>query len=282
MSSTKTTRPNANFGAMTDIFSGISSNYNALVLQINRHMTNHVQLLASYTYAHALDYGQNASTFSDTNDLLVPTNIKAEYGNSIFDIRNRVVASAVIESPWRVHGWLSYLTDNWQLAPIYASQSGLPYALVTSGTLSSFVASTATDPETGYVTTTTYSGFGAGVNGSNGRKGIDAVGRNTFRMKRTINMDLRLSKKIRFTERYSAELLAEAFNIFNHQNVTGVSNTGYSVSTSGTVKTGDTTTPCTSAAPCLSYGSSFGSVTNSNSNFAYTPRQVQIGFRFFF
>jgi len=281
ISTTNGTRPNPNYGAMTDIFSGINSSYNALVLGVNRRMTDHLQLMASYTWAHAIDYGQNASTFSDANDLLVPTNIGLERGNSIFDIRNRVIASAVIESPWHVNGFLGYLANDWQLSPIYSSQSGLPYSLVTSGTPPSF-STASTDPNTGDVTTTTYSALGGGVNGSNGRKGIDVAGRNTYRMKRTIDMDLRLAKSIKFGDRLSAELLAEAFNIFNHQNVTAVNNTAYIISTTGTVSTANGTVACSTAAPCLSYNSAFRSVTNSNSNFAYTPRQIQIGFRFFF
>jgi hypothetical protein len=122
------------------------------------------------------------------------------------------------------------LTNDWLLAPIVSAQNGLPYSLVTSGTPPSVAV---TDPGNG--TVTTFAPLGAGVNGSNGRKGIDVVGRNTFQMPRTVNMDLRLSKKIRFGERYSAELIGEAFNLFNHQNVTGINNTGYIVSTSGTV-----------------------------------------------
>jgi hypothetical protein len=263
-------RPNQSYGALSEIFSGVSSNYNAFVVQLNRRMTNHLQLLGSYTWAHALDYGQNGSTFSDTNDLLVPSNIKPEYGNSIYDIRNRFVASAVIESPWHMSGPLGYVTNDWQLSPIYSSQSGLPYSLVTSGTPTF---TTAAD-ESG--NTITYGGLGGGINGSNGRKGIDIFGRNTFRMKRTIDMDLRLSKSIKFNERFRAELIGEAFNIFNHQNVTGVNNTGYFIGSTAA-------NPVTKAVSAtLSYNSSFGSVTNSNSNFAYTPRQIQIGFRFFF
>lgn len=261
-------RPNPNLGAMSEIFSGISSNYNALAIQLNRRMTKHVQFMASYTWSHSLDFGQNATTFSDTNDLLVPTNIHLEYGNSIFNVPNRLVANAIVESPWHVNGPLGYLTNDWQLSPIYAAQSGLPYSLVTSGNPPTSTTST-TDPVTGDVTTVTIKPLGGGVNGSNGRKGIDVIGRNTFQMKRTINMDMRLSKRVRFGDRYSAEVLGEAFNIFNHQNVTGVNNTGYFVG--GTF-----------AAPTLSFNSPFGSVTNSNSNFAYSPRQIQIGFRFFF
>jgi hypothetical protein len=271
------TRPNGSFGAMSEIFSGISSNYNALALQVNRRMTSHLQFTANYTWAHSLDFGQNASTFSDTNDLLVPTDIRGEYGNSIFDVRNRFVASAVAESPWHVGGWVGYLTNDWLLAPIVSAQNGLPYSLVTSGTPPSVAV---TDPGNG--TVTTFAPLGAGVNGSNGRKGIDVVGRNTFQMPRTVNMDLRLSKKIRFGERYSAELIGEAFNLFNHQNVTGINNTGYIVSTSGTVTNSAGTATCSSSVPCLSYNSAFGTVTSSNSNFAFSPRQIQIGFRFLF
>jgi hypothetical protein len=271
------TRPNGNFGSMTQIFSGISSNYNALALQLNRRMTRHVQFTANYTWAHSLDYGQNQTTFSDTNDLLVPTDVRGEYGNSILDVRHRFVASALAESPWHVGGWLGYLANDWLLAPLVSAQTGLPYSLVTSGTPPSL---SATNPGDG--TVTTFAPLGAGVNGSNGRKGIDVVGRNTFRMPRTVNMDLRLSKKVRFGERYSVELIGETFNLFNHQNVTGVNNTGYIVSTTGTVTNSTGTVSCSTTAPCLSYNSAFGTVTSSNSNFAYSPRQIQIGFRFLF
>ncbi|HVO58723.1 MAG TPA: carboxypeptidase regulatory-like domain-containing protein [Dongiaceae bacterium] len=281
ISQTNGTRPNPNFGTMSEIFSGVSSNYNALALQLNRQMTNHLQFMANYTWAHALDYGQNATTFSDVNDLLTPTNVRSEYGNSIFDIRNRVVVSAVAENWWHTDGFLHYVTDGWELAPIYSSQSGLPYSLVTSGTPPTIV-TTSTDPTTGDVTTTTYNRLGAGVNGSNGRKGIDVVGRNTFRQPRTINMDLRLSKSFTFGERYRVQVIGEAFNIFNKNNVTSVNTTGYTISTTGTVNTGTANVACSAAAPCLSYNSAFGSVTNANSNFAYTPRQIQIGARFFF
>lgn len=264
LSKVSTTRPNKNFGAMTEIFSGISSNYNALALQFNRRMTNHLQVMANYTWSHSLDFGQNASTFSDTNDLLSPTNIRAEYGNSIFNVPNRVVVSAVAESPWKVSGPLGYLTNDWQLSPIYAAQSGLPFSLQTSGTPS--FSTSSVDPVTGDKTTITYNALGGSINGSGGRRGIDVLGRNTFQLKRTINMDMRLSKKLRFGERYSAEFLGEAFNIFNHMNITSANNTGYSIN----------------PGPSLGFNSPFGKPTNGNSNFAYTPRQVQAGFRFFF
>jgi len=126
-------RPNPAFGAMTDIFSGISSSYNALALRVNKRFSQNFEINYNYTWSHSLDFGQNGSTFSDTNDLLDPFNIRNEYGNSIFDVRQRSVLNAVIGTPWKKEGALGYLVNGWQIAPLYQAQSGLPYSLTTAG-----------------------------------------------------------------------------------------------------------------------------------------------------
>src|SRR2546429_4088654 len=102
-----------------------------------------------------------------------------------------------------------YVTNDWQLSPIIAAQNGLPYSLVTSGTPSNLTTSS-TDPVTGNITTITYRPLGGGVNGSNGRKRIDGVGRYTFPLPPYRNLELRLSKRVRFGDRYSVEALGEA------------------------------------------------------------------------
>lgn len=255
-------RPNPKFGSITDIFSGVRSNYNALTVQVNHRMNHNLQFGANYTYSHALDNGQNASTFSDTNDLLNPFAINQEYGNSNFNVPNRFVLNAIITSPWHASGWKNYLVDGWELAPIYQAQNGLPYSLVTSGNAPG--------------------GLSSGVNGSNGRKGLDDVSRNAFRLPRTQVVDIRISKKIPITERYKVEILGEGFNLFNHVNATSFNNTGYIVATTGTITNSSGTVACSAAAPCLNYNSPFGTITNANSNFAYTSRQIQIGVRFLF
>jgi len=255
------TRPNSSYGSMTNIFSGVSSNYNAVAVQLNRRMAEHLQFQFNYTHARALDYGENAQTFTTVNALLVPNNIQVEYGPSIFDVPHRFVFNAVIDAPWKFCGWQSYLLNGWQVAPIFQAQSGLPYSLVTSGT----------------------AGFG-GVNGSNGRKGLPIIGRNSFRYPRLEDADLRITKKINFGERYSLELRGEAFNLFNRINVTNLNNTGYIIATSGTYTNpgGGASVVCSSASPCLNYNAPFGTVTSANSNFAWSTRQIQIGLRFVF
>ena len=262
--STTIKRPNNSFGAVTDIFSGINSNYQALAVQLNHRLSHHMQFAVNYTWSHALDYGVNGSTFNDTNDLLDPTNLALEYGNSIYDVRHRLVVSAVMQSPWKVNGWLGYLANDWQLSPVIQAQSGLPYSLTTSGSAPG--------------------GLSGGVNGSNGAFRIDTIGRNTFRQPSTLVPDVRLSKNVVVKENYTLELLTNVFNIINKPNVTGVNTLGYSIATTNQNTAGGLAT-CSAAAPCLNFNVDknfnpvFGSTTNANSNFVYSPRQIEIGVR---
>ena len=266
---TTTLRPNPNFGAITEAFSGINSSYNALALQISHRLSNSFQLSANYTWAHAIDQGQNQSTFSDTNDLLLPNTTAPEKGNSIYDIRNRFVLNMVIDSPWHFDGWLGYLTNGWELAPLFQVQNGLPYSLVTSGTPSITVGAT------------TYTGVGSSINGSGGHDAtgvgnnngsgstVPGIGRDIFRLPGTQVVDMRLSKSFTFRENYRLEFLGEAFNLLNHVNDTAITNTGYTINGGAAPSLALPTTP-------------FQTITNANSNFAYTSRQVQLGIRLHF
>ena len=79
-----------------------------------------------------------------------------------------------------------------------------------------------------------------------------------------------MQKEIPVHERYNLELRADLYNLYNHQNITGVNNTGYILNSAGGVNT-------------ATYQSSFGTVTNSNSSgFLYTPRQVAISLKLAF
>ena len=150
-------RPYCNFGAKTDIFSGVNSNYQGLVGQISHRLTHNLQFTANYTWSHALDYGENNTTGTSTNALLDPTNLREEYGNSNQNVPNRFVLTAVATSPWRFTGWKSYLLNDYEVSPNFSAQSGLPYSVATSGTLS-----------TGLINGAQLNAVGGGVNGSNG------------------------------------------------------------------------------------------------------------------
>jgi hypothetical protein len=83
-----------------------------------------------------------------------------------------------------------------------------------------------------------------------------------------VNVDLRLSKRFNFTERYNLELIAEGFNIFNRTHVFGESNTLYARSGSGANQT-------------LTYVPTFGEI-NATDSFNYRERQIQFAARFHF
>jgi hypothetical protein len=252
---------------MTAIVSGSTSNYNAVVGEVSKRFSRNIQFDANYTWAHALDYNAaNETTFTDTNDYLVPNNIRADYGNSTYDIPQRFVFHAVATSPWHVNGFMGWLANGWQIAPIYQWQMGLPFSATTSGSAPG--------------------GLAGSINGSNGRKGIDILGRNNYRFPNASVVDLSLAKNFAVHERATIELSAQAFNLLNHVNVTAMNTLAYSINTgtsSGNSIVNGVACGALSAkapaAPCLVPQSTFDTITNANSNFAYSPRQIQLGVR---
>jgi hypothetical protein len=269
-------RPNCSFGSLTDIFSGTNSNYQGMVAQLNHRFSSHIMFSANYTWSHALDFGQNNQTATVANNLLDPQDLRAEYGNSITNVTNRFVVNAVATAPWQYTGWLAYLANDWELSPSFQLQSGFPYSIGTSGTLS-----------TAFTPTGNLSAIGGGINGSNGTFRVPGFERNGFIQPSTNVLDVRLSKRFTIYERLKLELMAESFNIVNRQNVTAVNTTGYflgnttiagATSTSPRIVTGNTLTFNTSSANAAL--PLFQSITNTNSSgFSFAPRQLQLGVR---
>src|SRR5262249_12728857 len=153
--------------------------------------------------------------------------------------------------------------------PIYQIQNGLPYTLSVVGNAPG--------------------GAVSGINGSGGTNRIDILGNNSFRLPMTWLVDMRVAKFFTFKERYKLELLADFFNIANKQNPMGANQTGYIIQSSGTVATPSGSVVCSAAAPCLNFNVNtafaplFGTITSiNNSNFLYTPRQIQLGARVHF
>jgi len=255
-------RPNCAFGSLTDIFSGVNSNYQALVGQISHRFSNHLQFNANYTWSHALDFGLNNQTASVANNLLDPQDIRQEYGNSVTNIPNRLIMGGIITAPWKYTGWKAYLLNDFEASPDLQVSSGLPYSVGTTGTLT-----------TGYSPSgATLNAIGGGVNGSNGTFRMPGFERNGFQQPKTTVVDLRLSKRFNVADRVKLELLGEAFNIANHQNVTGVNSTAFTVGSVAASKTNTLT--YTTSVP------TFGATTFTNtSGFSFAPRQIQIGVR---
>lgn len=243
------------FGAITDVASNINSNYNALVAEVQNHTLRSIQFDANYTWAHALDYAQNVSTTTSTTNWLNPYgNAIANYGNSNFNIPNRFVAYAVYKLPNAVDrkNWASYLTNGWSLDDTFQMGNGLPWSITPSGFNS---------------TAAVLSGW----NGGGDTAYIPNIGRNTQKFPRHMVDDIRVEKSFEIQEKYHLNLLCNVFNLANHQNIDGISMTGY------------TFTGGTAAASTATYSTTLGSTTSSNSSgFLFTPRELELAVKFSF
>ncbi len=268
-----TQRINPAYGPTTRIFSETNSRYVAVVVQADHDLSRVFDLHSSFTYAHAADWNQNATAFADTDDVLDPANLQLEYGDSNFDIRRRLTGGLVLKTPWAGHRWWGALVNQYELAPTAELRDGLPYSMQTSGSV----------PALRYLDslnrTEALSGLGASINGSGGARRIAAVGRNTFRYPVVVNADLRVSKRTQITKKVSLEILAESFNLLNHENVTAIDTVGYTLSNSSSA----TSLPKLTWQSGTRAGSSeFGTALNGNNTNLYQDRQIQVAAKLHF
>ncbi len=245
-------RPNPTFNSITEVRDTISSEYYGLVLQANRRLTKGLQFQVNYTFSRSRDNGQGSQTFSTVNVPLNPFDLELDRGRSSLDIPHRFVASAVY-APGTLFGvgkgssFGRAIFGGWTISPIVTLQSGRPYSYGVSGNAPSATA--------------------GGIFGAGGANRLPNVAPNTLRLPSVANVDLRISRRIRFTETMNLELLAEGFNIFNRLNVTNVGTTAYTIQ-------GTTLNFTPNAA-------TFG-IPNEAGNSIFRERQVQLAARFQF
>lgn len=255
---TGTRRPNNTVQAVTDISNSVNSNYNALVIALNRRLYQGFQIQSSFTWSRANDFGQGSQTFTATNSVLNPFDLTGEYSRSNFDIRDRFALGA-FWSPNYYHGgqrWLEYVANGFTIASLITASSGAPFTPTVSGS--------APSPRT--VNGITYNAP-AGASGSladGGSSRVPFLRANSFQMPRTVNVDLRVAKELKVWESWKLTLSADAFNLFNHVNVTSVSTQMFSISGTN-----------------MNYLTSFGTPTAS-SNSLTAQRQIQVGLRLTF
>ena len=249
---------NPNFVGVTEIASNVNSTYHAFVAEFKTKSFYGFETDFSYTWSHALDFQQNANTTAATEGWYDPYgNARVNYGNSSFNVPNRVTGFVLYSFP-KMHGdnLAKYVVNGWSLNDSFQGQSGLPYSYGTSGSTSYFSAS-------------------SGWNGSGGVAYVPQLGRNTLKLKRDLVDDIRAIKAIPFSDRYNLELRADFFNVANHQNVTAVNTTGYLFSNGGSGS------PLTGTATYQS--TTFGLPNSVNSSgFEYRPREIQLSARFAF
>ncbi len=183
----------------TDVNDGYL-HYNALDLNLTHTFAHGLSMLASYTWSHTLDNVDPDTTAQNPNDPNLTGH--QEYGNAIYDQRNRFVLSGDYTAPLKIH-----------FGGVGTFAGGLPYNLVTGTTNSGDTGATTDRPV---------------INGA-------VVGRNTGRGNGLYSVDPYLSRAFPlYHERVKLNLRAEAFNVLNHANFVAYSGTYGNGATAGT------------------------------------------------
>lgn len=264
---------NNNFGAVYAGLSNVNSNYHALSLDVTKRAGTWISFDANYTWSHALDYRSTAPTGFSSNNFFDPYgNGRANYGNADINVRHRATgwASFTVPGTKGIH-FVDAATNGWSIKPAFQMQSGLPYSANVNGTTAP-----AQCTAVGCLQATNSGLSGVGVTY------IPAAGRNQFLYPRDIILDVRLQKEFKVTERVSLQFIMEAFNVANHQNITSLVSTAYNLTNAATPATSATAPTGTLTYQPLTATGGFGFINSSNSNFAYSPRNIQAGGRLFF
>jgi hypothetical protein len=246
-------RPYQGYDSIYGIIGGANSNYNALQVS-GRRNAGGLQLTLAYTYSHSIDNSSDRydSAFVDSYDL-------ASYrASSSYDQRHIFTVSYIYDLPVFRHapGLKGSLLGGWQISGITTAQSGEPTSIINGGFYdnagvgnsvgSGSYADLVGDPHGPKPTFDQVPGIVYGpllynpgaytqptglTFGNSGRNSLAGPGR--------LNFDMGVFKRFRVTESKSLEFRAEAFNVFNHPQWTGVNNSscGY-VTDSGSGNSG--------------------------------------------
>jgi hypothetical protein len=227
------------WGSIDQQESSGSSVYHGLTLTVSKRFSQHFEFLTGWTWSHAIDDSTDLQTLLEPQDNRNPG---LERGNSTFDQRHRWVLSAVFESPFdrNADGWHKKFLADFMVAPIVEVSSGRPFTVLTGSDFNLNFGSNTDRPslsDSGGVTSpflpaentftiptvcdeivTVGSSSISPPLGCSGN-----LGRNTFVRPNFASVDLRVSRKFHFSERWNLEFIADAFNLFNRFNVADVS-----------------------------------------------------------
>ncbi len=196
------------FGSVNAQQSSGSSSYNAGTLEVKKRFSNNFQFLGSYTFSKSIDDS------SDLQTLLLPQDnydLRNERSLSLFDQRHRFVFSGVLSAPDSFRSSNSFVKRvlaDFIIAPIFEVASGRPFNILSNQDTNNDQ-STQTDRPSVAADGTLFIPA-AFQNGNLGRNSGITTG---FQQ-----LDLRVTRNVRFGERFRLEVIAEGFNLFNRFN----------------------------------------------------------------
>ena len=124
------------FGAVTQLSTGASSNYNGLQLTAMKRMGHGLQGQVNYTWSHCLDTVSNGGflQFSAGGILSpLPGDLGRDYGPCDYDIRHNLNAQYVYDLPVKVKDRsLGYVVNGWQVSGSVFWHSGVPFSVLST------------------------------------------------------------------------------------------------------------------------------------------------------
>jgi len=237
------------FGDMDGNYSNGSSIYHGFSANLRKRFSSHYEMLASYTWSHAIDDSTDLQSTLTPQDSYYPA---LDRSNSLFDQRHRFVFSGVYQTGKIAgRGFAGKFASDWSFAPLVQIASGRPFNIITAGgdnlQLESFtsrpsiVAAGTPTNNCGYpLVASKYSPTGffqepcpADFAPSSATAttfpfvtllSLDGnLGRNAGVSPWNVFGDLRISRRIYFGERINMDLIADMFNIANKNNTAAVS-----------------------------------------------------------
>jgi outer membrane receptor protein involved in Fe transport len=202
-------RPIPGFTRINLFESTADSRYNALAVELKRRFTRGFQFIAAYTLSDTKDNRPDQTMVvvgaDDAKGLQNNLDINADWGRSDLDIRHRFVFSPVYEigTVQQDNAFARNVLSNWTFSGIITLQSGFAYSALIAGD--------------------------ANRDGNPSTDRVPGTERNGFTTPSIYVFDTRVTKAFRFGEKYSVNLLAEAFNLFNRSNVATVNTAGFGI-----------------------------------------------------
>lgn len=243
-------RPIPQLGAIDQFESAASSVYHGLTVSLNKRMSRGLYFRLAYTWAHAIDDGQDALVAGQPATVQNSYSANSERGPSVTDQRNRLTVAAV-EEPHLFDAenkLLASMFNHWKISGVMTYGSGRPVNAEVSG-----------DPN---------------QDGNTGNDRLAGYGRNAFLGPDYATVDLRLGRKIKLGGHCRLELTAESFNLLNRDNRRyGVSDNGFYNSAGQFIKYSESVA-----------GTYYPAYYQRPANLmkamsAYTPRQMQLSMR---
>jgi hypothetical protein len=246
------TRPISQLGAIDQYESAASSVYNGMTLSLHKRMSGGMYFRLAYTWAHAIDTGQDALVAGQPATVQNSYSTKSERASSVTDQRQRLTISAIEEAHPFADGQkvLATMFNHWKISGIMTYGSGRPANATVSG-----------DPN---------------QDGNTSNDRLSGYGRNAFIGPDYASVDLRLGRKIDLGGRYHLELRAESFNLLNRDNKRDdLSDNGYYNAAGQFIKY--TNYPVSGGSSYPAYYQQPASLLKPLSAFA--PRQMQLSMR---